>query len=160
MSVKQIESRVVGEGDFTPVPQNLAVLRVLTQTYQVAGSLPAGASLHPDARVNIINPRDYSPASDGSVQGSKTEVAAEGALVMPTIVGSSSGHRRRRERHPADGSLRDHHIQAITDLVKNAPYDGIDLEYSSVDVDLAGEFTRLREGAVRRAALRTTSGSA
>ena len=146
VSVKQIESRVVGEGDFTTVPQNLAVLRVLTQTYQVAGSLPAGASLHPDARVNIINPRDYSPASDGSVQGSKTEVAAEGALVMPTIVGSSQDTAAVVNDILSDGSLRDDHVQAITDLVKNAPYDGIDLEYSSVDVDLAGEFSDFVKG--------------
>ena len=146
VSVKQIESRVVGEGDFTTVPQNLAVLRVLTQIYQVAGSLPAGALLHPDARVNIINPRDYSPASDGSVQGSKTEVAAEGALVMPTIVGSSQDTAAVVNDILSDGSLRDDHIQAITDLVKNAPYDGIDLEYSSVDVDLAGEFSDFVKG--------------
>jgi hypothetical protein len=96
--------------------------------------------------VNIINPRDYSPASDGSVLGSKTEVAAEGALIMPTIVGSSQDTAAVVNDILSDGSLRDDHIQAITDLVKNAPYDGIDLEYSSVDVDLAGEFSDFVKG--------------
>ena len=141
VGVRELEGKTVGEGDFTTVPRNLAVLRVLSQTYQVAGSLPAGATLHPDARANIINPRDYSPASDGSVQGAKTEIAAAGALVMPTIVGSGSDTSGVVNDILADEGLRSQHVQAITDLVNNANVDGIDLEYSSVDVDLAGEFT-------------------
>lgn len=146
VTVKEIQGKTVGEGDFTSVPRNLAVLRVLTQTYQVAGSLPAGSTLHPDARVNIINPRDYAPAADGAVQGSKTEVAASGALVMPTIVGSGADTSAIVNDILADGSRRETHIKAITDLVKNANVDGVDLEYSSVDVDLAGEFTDFVQG--------------
>jgi len=146
VTVKEIQGKTVGEGDFTSVPRNLAVLRVLTQTYQVAGSLPAGSSLHPDARVNIINPRDYAPAADGAVQGSKTEVASAGALVMPTIVGSGADTSSTVNEILADDSRRKTHIQAITDLVANANVDGVDLEYSSVDVDLAGEFTDFVQG--------------
>ena len=55
VSVRELEGKTVGEGDFTTVPRNLAVLRVLSQTYQVAGSLPAGGTLHPDARANIFS---------------------------------------------------------------------------------------------------------
>ena len=146
VSVRELEGKTVGEGDFTTVPRNLAVLRVLSQTYQVAGSLPAGGTLHPDARANIINPRDYSPASDGSVQGTKTEVAAAGALVMPTIVGSGSDTSAVVNDILADEGLRSEHIQAITELVTNANVDGIDLEYSSVDEDLSGEFTDFVKG--------------
>lgn len=146
VTVKELQGKTVGEGDFTTVPQNLAVLRVLTQTYQVAGSLPSGATLHPDARANIINPRDYSPASDGSVQGTKTDVAAQGALIMPTIVGSGSDTAAVVNDILADDNLRGTHIQSITDLVKNASLDGVDLEYSAVDVDLAGEFTDFVKG--------------
>ena len=146
VSVRELEGKTVGEGDFTTVPRNVAVLRVLSQTYQVAGSLPAGGTLHPDARANIINPRDYSPASDGSVQGTKTEVAAAGALVMPTIVGSGSDTSAVVNDILADEGLRSEHIQAITELVTNANVDGIDLEYSSVDEDLSGEFTDFVKG--------------
>ncbi|HET8944216.1 MAG TPA: glycosyl hydrolase family 18 protein [Dehalococcoidia bacterium] len=141
VSVKQIEDRTVGEGDFTSVPENLAVLRVLSQTYQVAGALPSGATLHPDALVNIINPRDYTPAADGSVQGTKTEIAAQGALVMPTIVGSGAETGAVVNDILSDEGLRDDHVQAITDLVTSTAADGIDLEYSAVDVDNEGEFT-------------------
>jgi hypothetical protein len=146
VTVKELQGKTVGEGDFTSVPENLAVLRVLTQTYQVAGSLPSGATLHPDARANIINPRDYSPASDGSVQGTKTEVAAQGALVMPTIVGSGSDTATVVNDILSQEDLRSQHVQAIADLVTNAGVDGIDLEYSAVDVDLAGEFTDFVQG--------------
>lgn len=141
VSVRQLQGRTVGEGDFTSVPRNLAVLRVLTQTYQVAGSLPAGAALHPDAVVNFINPRDYTPAADGTVGGEKTEVAAQGALVMPTIVGSGSDAAAIVNDILSDEDLRGRHVEAITELVQNAGVDGIDLEYSAVDVDNAGEFT-------------------
>ncbi len=140
-SLVEIKGRVHGSADFTAVPRNLAVLRVLSQTYQVAGSLPGGASLHPDARVNIINPRDYSPAADGSVQGTKTDVAAQGALVMPTIIGSNSDSAGIVNDILADKDLRSQHAKAITALVKNSGLDGIDLEYTAVDVDLSGEFT-------------------
>jgi len=146
VTVKELQGKTVGEGDFTSVPENLAVLRVLTQTYQVAGSLPSGATLHPDARANIINPRDYSPASDGSVQGTKTEVAAQGALVMPTIVGSGSDTAAAVNDILSQEDLRSQHVQTIADLVTNAGVDGIDLEYSAVEVDLAGEFTDFVQG--------------
>jgi len=146
VTVKELQGKTVGEGDFTSVPENLAVLRVLTQTYQVAGSLPSGATLHPDARANIINPRDYSPASDGSVQGTKTEVAAQGALVMPTIVGSGSDTAAAVNDILSQEDLRSQHVQTIADLVTNAGVDGIDLEYSAVEVDLAGEFTDFVKG--------------
>ncbi len=146
VTIKELQGKTVGEGDFTTVPKNLAVLRVLTQTYQVAGSLPSGATLHPDARANIINPRDYSPASDGSVQGTKTDVAAQGALVMPTIVGSGSDTAAVVNDILSQEDLRSQHVQAITDLVKNAGVDGVDLEYSAVDVDLSGEFTDFVKG--------------
>src|SRR3990170_6843299 len=48
-AVRLIKNGERGEGDFAPVPANLAILRVLGKAYQVAGSLPPGGSLHPGA---------------------------------------------------------------------------------------------------------------
>ena len=45
------------EADFSPLPQNLAVLRVVAQAYQVAAPLPPGCSLHPDAKAGIVIPK-------------------------------------------------------------------------------------------------------
>jgi hypothetical protein len=130
------------EGDFNTVPKNLAVLRVIAQTYQAAGSLPAGTTLHPDAQINILSPRDYSPSADGSVQGQATDVsAATGLLLMPTIVASGEDTAAVVNDILADESLRQQHIDAILSLVNGTDLDGIDLEYSSVDEDLQVEFT-------------------
>ncbi|MDO8615581.1 MAG: glycosyl hydrolase family 18 protein [Dehalococcoidia bacterium] len=132
----------VASGDFSSVPRNLAVLRVLAQTYQVAASLPHGGSLHADARVNVVSPRDYAPSADAAVQGQATGVSSGGAFaVMPTVVGSSQDTAAIVNDILADESLRARHVQAIVSLVKGGPFEGIDLEYSSVDADLKAEFT-------------------
>lgn len=132
----------VAEGDFPSVPDNLAVLKVVAHTYQVAGSLPAGSGLHSEARVNILSPRDFAPAGDGSVQGTATKVAADrGFMLMPTIVASGDDTAAIVNDILATQSSRDRHVQAILSLVKDSKFDGIDLEYSSVDVDRGSDFT-------------------
>ncbi len=135
-------SGLVSCGSFSAVPRNLAVLQVLAQTYTVSASLPAGASLHDDARPNIVSPRDFSPASDGSVLGSATTVDTSGSVQhVPTIVGSSTDTAAVVDDILADESLRASHVQQIATLVENGGFDGIDLEYSAVDANLGGEFT-------------------
>lgn len=136
------------EGQFRPLPDNLAVLRVAAQTYVVGASLPRGTSLHGDAgSVQLVSPRDYTPGADGSIQGAATNVQRpEGSLLIPTIVGSSQDTAAVVNDILADTSLPAAHIQQITTLVTNNSLDGVDLEYSSVDVDLADEYTSFVEG--------------
>jgi Glycosyl hydrolases family 18 len=130
------------EGDFNDIPPNLVVLRVLPQPYQVAASLPPGGSLHTDARATIVSPRDYAPAQDGSISGTATAIPPERTfLLVPTVVGSGSDTANVVNDILADEGRREAHLQAIVSLVNDAGLDGIDLEYSSVDVDLAPEFT-------------------
>ncbi len=132
------------EADFTAVPENLAVLRVVAQAYQVSGSLPPGGTLHPDAQVGIVSPRDYKPQSDGSLGGTATDVqVGEEVLVMPTIVGSGEDTASVVNDILADESLRADHIEEILRLVDNGNFAGVDLEYSSVDPELRSEFTAL-----------------
>ena len=138
----KVVQRGRAEGDFTEIPANLVVLRVLSQPYQVAGSLPPGGTLHPDAKVTIISPRDYVPAQDGSISGTATPVPPERTfLLIPTIVGSGADTANVVNDILAEEGRRDAHLQAIIALVNDAGLDGIDLEYSSVDVDLEPEFT-------------------
>jgi hypothetical protein len=130
------------EADFTALPENLAVLEVVAQAYQVAGSLPPGGTLHPDAKVGIVNPRDYKPQSDGSLGGTATDIQAEeGVLIMPTIVGSGEDTASVVNDILADESLREHHVQEILRLVEDGNFAGIDLEYSAVDAERGEEFT-------------------
>jgi hypothetical protein len=141
------DARITGggrqaEADFTAVPENLAVLRVVAQAYQVAGSIPSGGTLHPDARVGIVSPRDYRPQSDGSLAGTATDVqAGEGVLVMPTIVGSGEDTAAVVNDILSDESLREQHIGEIARLAQDGDLAGIDLEYSSVDPELRSQFT-------------------
>ena len=128
------------------VPKNLAVLRAVSQAYQVAGSLPHEGTLHADARPDIVTPRDYAPASDGSVQGTATAIPPEHSYaVLPTILGSGEDTAAVVDDILADEALRADHVQAIAALVQEGGFDGIDLEYSSVDVDLKGQFTAFVE---------------
>jgi len=146
--VELVEGGVRGKAEFHAVPSNLAVLQVAAQAYQVAGSLPAGGSLHPDAtKLNTLSPRDYKPAADGSVQGTATQVRAnQGVLLMPTIVGSGQDTAKAVDAILADGSLRAAHIQAIASLAQRARLAGIDLEYSSVDPAMGSQFTEFVNG--------------
>src|SRR5207249_226718 len=50
--VKAVENKKAA-ADVTSIPANVAVLRVKAQQYQVAGSVPAGGTLHVDAKVDI-----------------------------------------------------------------------------------------------------------
>ncbi|MEE8385301.1 MAG: glycosyl hydrolase family 18 protein, partial [Dehalococcoidia bacterium] len=138
------DDRRQAEADFAAVPENLAVLRVVAQAYQVAGSLSSGDTLHPDAKVGIVNPRDYKPQSDGSLGGAATDVeAGEDVLVMPTIVGSGEDTASVVNDILADESLRGKHIEEILGLAENGDFAGVDLEYSSVDAERRSEFTAL-----------------
>ena len=98
------------ESEFTEVPANLVVLRVAAQPYQVVGSLPPGGSLHSDAQISMISPRDYTPAQDGSVQGTATALPEGEVLVIPTIVGSGTDTASVVNDILADEERRNAHI--------------------------------------------------
>ena len=141
-NVELLEEGRVAQGDFTAVPGNLAVLRVVSQTYIAAGSLPSGATLHADANVNIVNPRDFSPAADGSIAGQGTPLQLpEEVEIIPTIVGSGADAAQIVNTIIGSQDLQSAHIQAIVSLVESGGYDGIDLEYASVNNVLDDEFT-------------------
>jgi hypothetical protein len=141
VTVQEIAGKPLAEGEFPTVPANLAVLRVLGQTYQVAAALPQGAALHGDARANIVSPRDYLPGVDGGVEGTATPVTAETVMLIPTIVGSSEETAAIVNEILGDDTRRDTHVDEIARLVNDANFAGIDLEYSAVDPELASEFT-------------------
>ncbi|MFQ5472076.1 MAG: glycosyl hydrolase family 18 protein [Dehalococcoidia bacterium] len=132
----------VAEGDFPSVPDNLAVLRVVSQAYVAAGSIPSGSTVHPEAQLNILSPRDFSPAGDGSVQGSATSLDLPATIeVMPTIVGSGTDAAAVVDSILANDDLRSAHVEAVVSLVRSGSYAGVDLEYASVDAKLEAQFT-------------------
>jgi hypothetical protein len=133
----------LAQANLSPLPANLAVLKVGPQTYTVGASLPRGGTLNADAgTVQLLSPRDYSPLSDGTVQGTATNAGhPQGTLVLPTIVGSGTDTASVVNGILKGDSLRATHIQQIMTLVQQNGLDGIDLEYSSVDVNEGTQFT-------------------
>lgn len=135
------------QADFSPVPKNLAVLKVVSQAYQVAGALPSGEELHPEARVDIISPRDYVPAEDGSILGTATDLeVGEEVLLIPSIVASDEDTANVVNGILADDDLRAQHREEIVRLVRDGGFDGIDLEYTGVDPTLRSAFTEFVQG--------------
>lgn len=133
----------LARGTFSPIPVNLVVLRVAPQTYIVGASLPHGGSTHGDAgQLQIVSPRDYTPLSDGTIQGTATDAGhPQGTLIVPTIVGSGTDTASVVDDILTDENLRARHVQEIASLVQANGLDGIDLEYSAVNVDLGSKFT-------------------
>ncbi len=141
-AVRLSQNGKAGAAEFTPVPANLAILRAGNRSYQIAGSLPAATTLHPDARVNIISPRDYTPKADGSVQGQAANAQqSPGVLLIPTIVGSGESEASAVNQILGDDALRQKHIEAITSLVSAEKFAGIDIEYTAVDTARGQAFT-------------------
>lgn len=132
-----------GQGEFVPLPSNLAILKLASQAYVVGASLPSGSALNPAAgTLGIVTPRDYTPIADGTIQGTPTSVPHDtGTLIIPTVVGSSEDTASVVNDILASDSLRATHVQQISNLVQNNGLDGIDLEYSSVDPANETKFT-------------------
>jgi hypothetical protein len=133
----------LARGTFSPIPSNLAVLRVAPSTYIVGASLPHGATVHGDSgALQIVSPRDYTPLADATIQGTATDAGhPAGTLILPTIVGSGTDTASVVDDILNDENLRASHVQQIASLVQANGLDGIDLEYSSVGVDLGPKFT-------------------
>lgn len=132
----------VAGSDFDAVPDNLAVLRVVSQAYIAAGSIPSGSTLHADADVRIVSPRDFAPAADGSITGNPTPLQLDSSIeITPTIVGSGADANDVVETIIASEDLQTQHIDEIVTLVTDRGYAGIDLEYAQLDSSLDEEFT-------------------
>jgi hypothetical protein len=138
-----------GQGDFQPLPSNLAILKVTSRAYMVGASLPTGSTVNVGAgKLDIVTPRDYTPIADGTIQGTPTQVTHDtGTLIIPTVVGSSTDTASVVNDIIKSDSLRATHVQQISSLVQNNNLDGIDLEYSSVDADNATQFTAFVQAA-------------
>jgi spore germination protein YaaH len=147
LGVELVNDGRVAQNDFEAVPNNLAVLRVVSQAYIAAGSIPSGSTLHADANVRIVNPRDFAPSDDGSITGNPTPLQLEEDVeIMPTIVNSGEEANDIAQTIIASEELQAQHIQEIVSLVGDEGYAGIDLEYAQLDSSLEEEFTAFVTG--------------
>ncbi len=126
------------------LPKNLAVMRNVNFGFVVAGWLPAGEEVEPDAvpLLTVLNPVDYKPAADGSVTGIPTSVGSAGKFaVAPTISAETSSEIDALNAIMRSPQLTSKHIDSILELVGEGGYAGIDLDYRQIDSSLGSQFT-------------------
>jgi spore germination protein len=124
------------EAELTEMPENIVAVRRSASARQLIGYLPAGTQISPLAvqTLSVLDPVDFSPDADGSLSGSATSVAVPAGLpVRPAIRVSNSDHAAAADEIMASPDLRDEHVNAILKMVESGHYDGVDLDYGSLD---------------------------
>jgi hypothetical protein len=106
------------------LPKTFAVLRRSGGDFQVLGELPQNTFASQDAAQIISEavPFTYTPAADGSLNGGPVAQNVNGIL--------------------AGANLRSTHIDRIVAEANRGNYDGVELDYASVDTPLKDNFTQ------------------
>ena len=129
-------------GDVGALPGNVAVLRRSKATLQVAGSMPAGATLDKRAEsvITTLHPIVFIPVGDGALVGQPPAVPPAGYKVVPGVVAPAPDVIDRILRST---ELQATHAAAIADAVKQGNFAGIDIDYRSVNPTLRTQYTSL-----------------
>jgi len=124
------------EAELTEVPKNIVAVRRSASARQLIGYLPAGTQISPLAAqtISVLDPVDFSPNSDGSLSGSPTSVTVPSGLpVRPAIRVSTSDDAAAADQIMASPDLRGEHVDAILEMVESGHYDGVEIDYGSLD---------------------------
>ncbi|MEX2246301.1 MAG: hypothetical protein WEC75_06410 [Dehalococcoidia bacterium] len=127
-------------GEVSALPGNVAVLRRSLTTLQVAGSIPAGATIPPAAETALttLHPLVFIPVENGDVVGTPPAVPPAGYRVVPGIVAPRAEVVDDILR---SSDLRARHATAIADVVKQGNFAGINVDYRLVNASLRDQFT-------------------
>ena len=130
-------------------PQLVTVLRQSARTGQVVAYFDAsvdGAKLHADASqlATIIHTLDYTPNEDGSLDGSPSNLTAQGPGSLRPVV--SAGTDIPGSLIAVDSIFRtspdtSRHVQAIVKEVLARDLKGIDIAYMDLEPDMRTSFT-------------------
>ncbi len=124
------------EAELTDIPKNIVAVRRTDSARQLIGYLPAGMQMSPDAAsaLSVLDPVDFTPNSDGSLSGEPTSAAVpQGLPVRPAIRVVSSDDAAAVDAIMSSTDLRDEHINAILAMVESGHYDGVEIDYGSLD---------------------------
>jgi|CXWL01.1.fsa_nt_gi hypothetical protein len=127
-------------GDVSSLPGNVAVLKRSQSSLQVAGIMPAGATVDPnaDSSLTVVHPIVFLTTPDGGLLGTPPAVPPAGYQVVPGIV--------TLDITIIDDILRSSELQAthaakIAEAVRTGNYEGINLDYRGVNPQLRSQFT-------------------
>jgi hypothetical protein len=118
------------------IPPNIVAVRRSASARQLIGYLPSGGTLSDAAAqaLSVLDPVDYAPNSDGTLYGSQTETTIpEGLPVRPAVRVSTADDAAAIDAILASPDLRDEHINAILAMVESGHYDGVEIDYGTLD---------------------------
>ncbi len=135
-----VSSGDAARGDVGALPGNIAVLKRSKATLQIAGLIPAGATLDKNAEsvITTLHPLVFLPAGDGSLAGTPPAVPPAGYKVVPAIVPLDP---KVVDDILRSTDLQSKHATAIADAVRQGNFSGIDIDYRSVNPSLKPQFT-------------------
>ncbi len=126
----------VVEAKVNDIPANIVILRRGDSARQLIGYLPAGGQLSAPAAqdLSVVDPVDFSPQADGSLSGGPTTASLPAGLpVRPCIRASGSDGAAAVDAIMASPDLRASHVDAILAMVEAGHYDGVEIDYGSID---------------------------
>jgi hypothetical protein len=124
------------EAELTDIPANIVVVRRSAAARQLIGYLPAGTqpSQLGAQTLSVLSPVDFSPNSDGSLSGSAMSSPLPAGLpVRAAIRVANSDGAAAVDEIMASPDLRGEHLDAVLAMVESGHYDGVDIDYGSLD---------------------------
>lgn len=131
-------------GEVGALPGNVVVLKKSRSTLQVAGSVPAGATV--DERgasaLTVLHPLAFLPTADGNIIGERPAVPPASYRVVPAVIAPAP---EAVDAILRSSDLRAAHVAAIAGTVKEGNFHGILIDYRNVNPSLKEQFTEFTE---------------
>ncbi len=138
--VTLVSNGTAARASVSSLPGNVAVLRSSHATMQVAGSIPAGTTLDPQAEpvITTLHPIVFIPVNDATIVGLPPAVPPAGYRVVPAIVAPNPETIDTLLR---SSDLTNKHAANIAAEVKKGNFAGIDVDYRNVNPTLKDRFS-------------------
>jgi hypothetical protein len=138
-----ISNGTAASGEVDDMPDNVAVLRLLSSAVQITGWLPTGAKPDTDALdvLTTVNPADFAPKPDGSLAGKATTVTGVSGNIVPTVRSNTPEDDNAVNTILGTPATVDQHVTALVQLSLQPGNAGIDIDYARVTPDLKDGFT-------------------
>ncbi len=142
--VTLVNDGAAARGEVGSLPGNVVVLKKSRSTLQVAGSVPAGATV--DERgasaLTVVHPLAFLPTADGSIIGERPAVPPASYRVVPAVIAPVP---EAVDTILRSSDLRSAHVAAIAGTVKEGNFHGILIDYRNVNPSLKEQFTEFAE---------------
>lgn len=143
------QARLVNNGEaaqaeIVGLPANVVVLRRISTTYQVWGTLPADGEVDPRGSelLTVVNPLGLQSQSDGSIAGDLPAIPSTGAQIYPTL---RPVNQEAAAAILSSDQTRSSHAAAIIAMLDQRSLNGVNIDYGVLSASLKDSFTRFVE---------------